>query len=119
MNLSPRWIEILRDGGIEARHWSFIGPANAPDRTLFDYAAQHDMVILTHDLDFGAILAAGGGAKPSVVQVRGLDLRPEQAAPSVVAALKQTISELKNGALVTVDSRRTRIRILPLNGPGR
>ena len=115
MNLSPRWVQILREAGWEANHWSALGNANASDRTLFDYAAQNDFVILTHDLDFGAILAAGGGAKPSVVQIGGLDLRPETAAPQVVAALRQTRAELQSGALVTIDARRTRIRILPLD----
>jgi predicted nuclease of predicted toxin-antitoxin system len=114
MNLSPRWTAILAQAGFEAIHWSKIGPGNAPDRTLFDYAAQHGYVILTHDLDFGAILAAGGETKPSVVQMRGFDLRPEATKSQVLAALNQTALELQAGALVTVDTQRTRVRILPL-----
>ena len=33
------------------------------------YAAKQDYVVLTHDLDLSAILAATHGEKPSVVQV--------------------------------------------------
>jgi len=114
MNLSPRWGLSLREAGVDARHWSEIGPAKAPDTEIFAYAAENDFVILTHDLDFGAILAAGRGEKPSVIQLRGLDLRPEVAAPVVIAALNQTAQELQAGALVTLDARKTRLRILPL-----
>jgi predicted nuclease of predicted toxin-antitoxin system len=35
------------------------------------------LIVLTNDLDFGSILAATNGEKPSVVQVRPAELRPE------------------------------------------
>ena len=34
------------------------------------FARVNGYVVLTHDLDFGAILAATHGNKPSVVQIR-------------------------------------------------
>ena len=34
------------------------------------FAGANGCVVLTHDLDFGAILAATQGRKPSVVQIR-------------------------------------------------
>jgi predicted nuclease of predicted toxin-antitoxin system len=58
MNLSPRWVEFLQEAGWKAVHWSAVGRAKAPDAEIAAYAAQHDFVILTHDLDFGAILAS-------------------------------------------------------------
>jgi predicted nuclease of predicted toxin-antitoxin system len=115
MNLAPRWVDILRRGGIEASHWSTIGRPDASDAVILDYAARNAWVVLTHDLDFGAILAASKGNKPSVVQVRADDLRPEHSAPYVMTAIWQTARELEAGALVTVDTGRTRIRILPLD----
>jgi predicted nuclease of predicted toxin-antitoxin system len=36
----------------------------------------HDFVVLTHDLDFGSVLAATKGAKPSVVQIRSERVNP-------------------------------------------
>jgi predicted nuclease of predicted toxin-antitoxin system len=71
-------------------------------------------VVLTHDLDFGAILAATQRRKPSVVQLRASDVRPEVIGLQVVAALRQLQVELDNGALITVDPTKTRVRILPL-----
>ena len=58
MNLSPRWIDLLTEAGFEAAHWSAVGAANASDTEIVGYASAHDYVVLTHDLDFSAILAA-------------------------------------------------------------
>ena len=38
------------------------------------FAATHNYIVLTHDLDFSAILAATRGEKPSVVQIRADDV---------------------------------------------
>ena len=78
------------------------------------YAARNDYVVLTHDLDFSAILAATQGEKPSVVQIRAEDVSPLAIGPHVISALRHTRAELVAGALLTVDPSRTRVRLLPL-----
>lgn len=62
----------------------------------------------------GRILAATQGEKPSVVQIRADDVSPDVIGPQVLAALQQMAAELQEGALVTIDTNRTRIRVLPL-----
>ena len=78
------------------------------------FAASNDYVVITHDLDFGAILAATQDEKPSVVQIRSDDVNPDVIGVTVVMALRQMADELETGALVTVDTNRTRLRVLPL-----
>jgi predicted nuclease of predicted toxin-antitoxin system len=114
MNLTPRWVAYLKTAGIEALHWSIVGRANAPDEEIMAYAARTGLVVLTHDLDFSAILAATKGKKPSVVQIRAQNISPEAIGTQVVAALRHTDAELETGALLTIDPDRTRIRLLPL-----
>jgi predicted nuclease of predicted toxin-antitoxin system len=114
MNLSPTWVRVLNEAGFEASHWSTVGAADADDVTIFAYAKIGGFVVLTHDLDFGAILAATGGDKPSVVQIRAADINPAVIGPQVVAALQQMSSELQLGALLTVEPGRARVRLLPL-----
>jgi len=114
MNLSPRWVSTLTQSGIEAAHWSTLGEPIAPDSVIMACANRNDYVVLTHDLDFGAILAATRREKPSVVQVRASDVRPEAIRLQDVTALRQMANELDEGALLTVDANRTRVRILPL-----
>jgi len=115
MNLAPRWVDIFRGVGIAASHWSNLGSYDAPDSEILEYAARDGWIILTHDLDFGAILAASTRRKPSVVQIRADDLRLESIARHVVAALRQIETELGAGALVTLEPGRTRVRILPFH----
>lgn len=114
MNLSPRWAKYLKDAGIEAAHWSTLGAPNAPDAEIMTFARFNGYVVLTHDLDFSAILAATHGLKPSVVQIRSEDVSPDAIGKLVVDALRQMNSDLNNGALLTIDANRTRLRILPL-----
>jgi predicted nuclease of predicted toxin-antitoxin system len=113
MNLSPRWIDSLEAAGFEAVHWTSIGPHNAPDAEIMAYAANHGYVVLTHDLDFGSMLAATNNDGPSVVQIRAEDLSPDVIGIKVIAALRQMETELREGALLTVDSNRTRVKVLP------
>ena len=73
-----------------------------------------DYVLLTHDLDFGAMLALSHTRGPSVLQVRSKDALPENLASLIVAALKQHADDLSSGALVVVDEARSRVRVLPI-----
>jgi predicted nuclease of predicted toxin-antitoxin system len=114
MNLSPRWVEYLAERGFTVTHWSTVGAPDAADAEIIEFARANDHVVLTNDLDFGAILAVTKGAKPSVVQIRTNDVRPEAIGEQVVLALRQAESELMAGALVTILPERARLRILPL-----
>lgn len=115
MNLSPRLAVLLASDGIDATHWSAVGPGNASDREIMAYAKEHGFVVLTHDLDFAAILAATNAEKPSVVQIRAGDLTPEALVGAVAAGLLQCEEALTDGALLTIDPARLRLRILPLD----
>jgi predicted nuclease of predicted toxin-antitoxin system len=97
MNLSPRWVEVLTRAGFAADHWSSLGPRDAPDQEIMAYARSNGYVVLTHDLDFGAILAAAGGDKPSVVQVRAADISAAVIAGAVIGALQQMAGDLDRG----------------------
>jgi len=115
MNMSPRWAVVLAEAGHEAIHWSQLGLAYAPDHEIMAFAAANEYVVFTNDLDFGEILAETNSTGPSVVQVRVGNLRPEAIGLKVIAALKQSAGTLDTGALVSIDPKKTRIRVLPLN----
>ena len=114
MNLSPRWVELLGQAGFDAAHWSKLGPSNASDAQIMTFARLNGYVVLTHDLDFGAILAATQGTKPSVVQIRSENVGPQVICQQVIDALLQMTAELERGALLNVDPSRARLRVLPL-----
>ncbi|PTQ91927.1 putative nuclease of predicted toxin-antitoxin system [Nitrosomonas nitrosa] len=114
MNLSPRWVDELANACFDAVHWYVLGTYNASDSEIMAYTKANDYIVLTHDLDFSTILAATHGEKPSVVQIRADNVNPDTIGKQVIAALQQMATELADGALLTVDTSRTRVRLLPL-----
>jgi predicted nuclease of predicted toxin-antitoxin system len=114
MNLSPLWVDELAKDGFAAVHWSTIGDPGAMDREIMDWARSNSHVVFTHDLDFGTMLALTHASGPSVVQLRGQDVLPDQLAATVVAALLQHETDLVAGALVVIDIAKSRVRILPI-----
>ena len=78
------------------------------------HAEANGLVIFTHDLDFGALLAAQSTRGPSVIQIRAQDVLPASVGEMVVRTLTSTRSYLEAGALVTVEMTRHRVRLLPL-----
>jgi len=114
MNLSPDLCAVLAADGWSATHWSAIGDPRASDRAIFEWARSNEHIVLTHDLDFGAILAVTGADGPSVLQLRHHDVMPAACGRVVSDVLRQFERELRAGALLIVDERQTRVRVLPL-----
>jgi predicted nuclease of predicted toxin-antitoxin system len=114
MDLSPSWVAALNSRGFEAVHWSSVGDGRATDATIMQWAFENGCIVFTNDLDFSAILAATSASAPSVIQVRAQDVSPDHLVRFVAAALNQHEAALQQGALLTIDEARLRVRILPL-----
>jgi predicted nuclease of predicted toxin-antitoxin system len=117
MNLSPGWVDFLVTSGLEAVHWSAVGRGDEPDAELMHWAAEHAHIVLTADLDFGAILAATQRRQPSVIQIRADVPTPAAAGEMVLSAIRQARAELESGAIISVDTGRARLRVLPFDAP--
>lgn len=114
MNLSVEWVAELARHGWSAVHWSTVGDPSAEDSVIMAWALTHGYVVFTHDLDFGTMLALTHATGPSVFQVRGPNILPEDIGPIVIAALRQYDAALAAGALVVVDAKKSRVRVLPI-----
>lgn len=113
MNLSPAWCQALEQYQWEAKHWSNVGNPAAPDTDIMQWAKENEYTVLTHDLDFGTLLATTSAKGPSVIQVRTQDITPDHLAPLINDALHQYQSLIEAGALITIDEGRARARVLP------
>jgi predicted nuclease of predicted toxin-antitoxin system len=113
MNLSPDWVEVLKQGGFHTVHWSEIGDIRATDGEIMNWAQTNEYVVFTHDLDFGILLAVTQAKGPSVIQIRTQDVFPQTLGERMVQILKQHEKILEKGALITVDESKSRARILP------
>ncbi len=77
------------------------------------WAKEHESVVFTHDLDFGHTLAMTHATAPSVIQVRAEDPFPDILEGVVIETIRQYEQILKTGALITIDPRRSRVKLLP------
>ena len=114
MNLSVEWVPLFLAEGWQASHWSTLGDPRAEDAAIMQWAIENKSIVFTHDLDSSAALALTGAAGPSILQLRGTQVLPENIGPFVLAAIRKFESELIAGALVVVEVSRSRVRVLPL-----
>ncbi len=70
--------------------------------------------MLTHDLDFGELLAVSGAMLPSVITFRLRNMRPDNVLRHLRLVLELYAVDLEVGAFVTVTEGYARIRVLPL-----
>jgi len=119
-NLSPEVGRRLKEAGHDAIHVGNIGLLTAADPEILQAAAQEERILLTADSDFGALLALGSLASPSVVLLRSADhLRPFEQAELIVANLPLIAEDLERGAIASLTRDRLRVRELPVAQPER
>jgi predicted nuclease of predicted toxin-antitoxin system len=118
MGLSPKTVSFLRDAGYDAVHLHDQELDRLADSAILEKARTEGRVLLTHDLDFGELMAASGAALPSVVIFRLRDMRP----PNVNRHLDEILTEyrklLEDGAIASITEGRIRVRPLPIK-PGK
>jgi predicted nuclease of predicted toxin-antitoxin system len=71
-------------------------------------------VILTHDLDYGSILAFSGEATPSVIIFRVRNTQPQYLFSRLMRSWPQIQASLAQGAIVILEDAALRIRELPI-----
>jgi predicted nuclease of predicted toxin-antitoxin system len=112
--LSPRTIEFIRHLGHEADHVRALGLDRATDAAIVAKARADSSVVLTFDLDFGAVLALGVLDKPSVVLFRLQDERADSVNRRLSVILSERLADLESGALILVEDASYRVRRLPI-----
>jgi predicted nuclease of predicted toxin-antitoxin system len=92
-SLSPRLILLLRDLFPESESALRNGLARTGDRRILDYAAAHDLILVSTDTDFERLLTQVPGAR--VVILRSCDY-PSEVAAEVLRRNTIRIAELPN-----------------------
>nr|BAL54210.1 hypothetical conserved protein [uncultured Acetothermia bacterium]BAL58431.1 hypothetical conserved protein [Candidatus Acetothermum autotrophicum] len=114
MGISLDTVMWLRNLGHDAVHLHEQGLDRLPDPEILIKARNEQRVLLTHDLDFGYLLAISGTQLPSVVIFRLADMRPRSVNYYLERVLQHHQDELTTGAIVIVTEGRTRVRMLPI-----
>jgi len=114
MNLPPKFADMLTEKGTVAVHWYKTGAPDATDNEILAYAISNDFIVMSCDLDFSTILSSTKGKKPSVIQVRTQDYLSGETAALIVSTINKNITELNEGAILTINAKKGRLRLLPL-----
>ena len=114
MGISPRVVEQLRRKEHEAVHLIDEGLQRLPDGDVLQKARQEHRILLTHDLDFGELLAASGSELPSVIIFRLKDMRAPNVGKHLFSIIDQQTEALNAGAILSVTERKVRVRRLPI-----
>jgi len=114
MNLPRELGRRLAALGHEWRHVADIGLARAADSAILAVARGQGECVLTHDLDYGQLLAFSGEPAPSVVIYRLRRVDADLMFRRMVDAWSEIQEALKAGAIVIIEESASRIRRLPV-----
>jgi len=114
VNLPPSLAKLLESSGFKCRLSKHLIPENSPDIDILNIAELSGEVILTHDLDFGTLLAITGKHKPSVIIFRLHNINSQVLYQLLINNLDNIQNQLIKGAIITITTDSIRIRQLPI-----
>jgi predicted nuclease of predicted toxin-antitoxin system len=114
MGISVGLTQILRSYGHDVAHLQERRLDTLADSEILQLAIVEKRIIVTHDLDFTDLLAAGAAILPSVVIFRLRNMRPERVLARLQAVIKDFAADLQAGAVISVTESQIRKRALPL-----
>lgn len=115
MGIAQSTSRSLSSPGHDTIHLRDQGLERLQDRMIVEKAQREGRVIVTHDLDFGRIVALSEGSVRSIITLRLSDMTPGRVNQSPGTVVGQASSALERGALITVTDRGFRIRELPID----
>lgn len=114
MNI-PRSLGIkLMQNGHEYRHVGDIGMFQSDDINIVQFAKENEEIIITHDLDYGNILAFSGDSSPSVIIFRLRNSHPNNLFSRMINEWNEMESHLLKGVIIIIEDSTLCIRDLPI-----
>jgi len=114
MGVSWRVVQWLRDMGHDATHLREQNLHRLPNGGIFTKAADEQRIILTWDLDFTEIVALSNTRVVSAIVFRLLNTRSANVIRRLTRVLAESAQDLEDGAIVSVEENRHRVRLLPI-----
>lgn len=112
--LPPRLAVALNALGHEAVHVREIGMQAADDKSIFQFAADNDYIIITADLDFAALAAARQAQQPSVLILRVGNVKAQNMIDAALRAVAACGDRFATGIIAVTVGDVVRIRQLPI-----
>ena len=115
MGISPTTGTYLAELGYDNIHLINENMETAGDSEILRKAKDENRIILTHDLDFGKLLATSGTNSPSIVIFRLKNMRPENVNKFCEIIISRFADSLEKGAILSVGDSRIRCHQLPIS----
>lgn len=115
MNISPLTVEELRKKGWNIVRVSETMSVKTKDIEILIFAKKNNKVLISQDLDFSMLLAVGGYKKPSVINLRLNNTKPNFITMRIIEIVYEMEKELQEGIVVSVDETSARFRNLPIS----
>lgn len=84
------------------------------DTKILNYTAKKDMVLITQDLDFSALLALSGNSHPGVITLRLKFPSPGNVNKSLKKLLDSQAEKQIKGSIIILEETKIRYRRLPI-----
>jgi predicted nuclease of predicted toxin-antitoxin system len=114
MGISHIVVTWLQAQGHDATHLRDEGLHRLENGEIFTKALRESRIILTWDLDFTEILALSGRHTVSAVIFRLVNTRSAHVIERLARVLQESAQDLEDGAIISVEEARHRVRLLPL-----
>jgi predicted nuclease of predicted toxin-antitoxin system len=82
---------------------------------ILEEARSRQETIVTHDLDYGHLLAFSGESSPSVIIFRLRNTHPDNLFARIQSSWTEIEGPLRTGAIITLEDASLRIRKLPVS----
>ena len=115
MGISPRSVAFLRSLGHDAIHLHAERLDRLSDEGILSKALNEGRVVLTHDLDFGELVAASRAHLPSVITFRLRNIAADRVNGYLGIIVANYQERLEAGAVISVTERQIRVRALPIS----
>jgi len=115
MGISTETSLFLKKLGHDSVHLTDEGMDRASDFQIMEKALKEARIVLTHDLDFGRMLAFSGDTLPSVITFRLTNMRPENVNAFCENIIARFSDVLAKGAILSVGDKRIRSHFLPIS----
>jgi len=89
MNVPRNLVTLLKAYNHSSRHVGDISMARAEDNAIIEEAKKNKEIIITHDLDYGHLLALSGESAPSVIIIRIRNMQMEYVLEKILEALSK------------------------------
>jgi len=112
--ISPVTVSFLLENGYKAKHAEDVKMSSAKDSEILNYTTKKDMILITQDLDFSALLALSGNSHPGVITIRLKFPSPKNVNNALKKLLDSQSEQQIKGSIIILEETRIRFRKLPI-----